>query len=97
VRWAVTDINGTPARDAWVVDVSCAKARLETTFPLSPNMPVTFTVKLRDETRDLKLTGRVTWMRPIFSSPGRFHQGVQFHRVNCDLDRLGKKESSESS
>lgn len=97
VRWAVTEINGRPARDAWVVDVSCMKARLETNFALSPNTPVTFTVNLPDEAPDLRLKGRVNWMRPIFSSPGRYHQGVQFHRLNCDLDRLGKKESSKST
>ena len=97
VRWAVTEINGKPARDAWVVDVSCATARLETTSSLSPNTPVTFTVSLPDETSDLRLKGRVTWMRPTFSNPGRYHQGVQFQGVNCDLDRLGKKESSKST
>ena len=96
VRWVVTEINGMPARDAWVVDVSCMKARLETTFALNPNTPVTFQVSLPDGTANFSLKGRVTWMRPIFSSPGRYHQGVQFHRVNCDLDRLGKKQNSRS-
>ncbi|MFW6127383.1 MAG: PilZ domain-containing protein [Thermodesulfobacteriota bacterium] len=93
VRWAVTEINGKPAQDAWVVDVSCVKARLETTFALGPNTPVNFQVTLPDGTRDLRLKGRVIWMRPIFSQPGRYHQGVQFHRLNCDLDRLGKREN----
>ena len=96
VRWAVTEINGKPARDAWVVDVSCMKVRLETTVALPPDTPVTFTVSLPDETPDLRLKGQVAWMRPIFSCPGRYHQGVQFPRVNCDLDRLGKKENLHS-
>ena len=96
VRWAVTEINGKPARDAWVVDVSCMGARLETTFPLSPSLPVTITVSLPDEVSETKLTGRVVWMRPNLPSMGRFHQGVQFYGINWDLDRLGKKESSRS-
>ena len=96
VRWAVSHINGQPAQDAWVVDVSCMRARLETPFSLSPNMPVTFTVSLPDETKELNLTGRVVWMRPIFSKLGRYHQGVEFHGLHRDLDRLGKKESAKS-
>jgi hypothetical protein len=96
VRWAVSHINGQPAQDAWVVDVSCMRARLETPFSLSPNMPVTFTVSLPDETEELNLTGRVVWMRPIFSKLGHYHQGVEFHGLHRDLDRLGKKESAKS-
>jgi hypothetical protein len=97
VRWAVTEIDGRPARDAWVVDVSCLKARLETNFALSPDTPVAFTVSLPDGTPDLRLKGRVTWMRPTFANTGRYHHMVEFHRLNCDLDRLGKKESLKSS
>ncbi len=93
VRWAVTEINGRPARDAWVVDVSCMKARLETTFALSPNASVTFTVSTPEGNPDLRLKGRVTWMRPTFANTGRYHHMVEFHRLNCDLDRLGKKEN----
>lgn len=95
VRWAVTDINNKPAQDAWVVDVSSMGARLETTFALNPNMSIKFTVSLPDGT-GLMLTGRVVWMRPIFSSNGRFYQGVQFYSVNWNLDRLGKMERFKS-
>ena len=96
VRWAVTEINGKPARDAWVVDVSCMGARLETSSSLSPNMSVNFTVSLPDGKTELRLTGRVIWMRPIFSSHGRYYQGVQFYGVNWGLERLAKRESSKS-
>lgn len=96
VRWAVTEINGKPAEDAWVVDISCMGARLETTFALSPKLSVTLTVSLPDEMPEIKLTGRVVWMRPIFTSLGRYHQGIQFYGINWDLDRLGKQESSKS-
>jgi hypothetical protein len=95
VRWAVTEINGKPARDAWVVDVSCMGVRLDTTSALGPNLPVKFTVILPDGETEMVLNGRVIWMRPIFMSPGRFHQGVQFYGVNWDLDRLAKRESAE--
>jgi hypothetical protein len=94
VRWAVSEINGKPVRDAWMVDVSCMGARLDTAAALSPNMPVKFTLVLPDDDTELVVNGRVIWMRPIFSSRGRFHQGIQFYGINWDLDRMAKKASA---
>ena len=94
VRWAVSEINGKPVRDAWMVDVSCMGARLDTTSALNPNMPVKFTLILPDGDRELTVNGRVIWMRPVFCSHGRFHQGIQFYGINWDLDSLAKQESS---
>ena len=93
VNWAVTAINGKPVRDSWMVDVSCMGARLDTAAALSPNMPVQFTVILPDGETALEVNGRVAWMRLIFGSRGRYHQGIQFHGINWDLDRLAKQES----
>lgn len=95
VRWAVTEINGKPAQDAWVVDVSSMGARLETTVALNPNTSVKFNVSLPDGT-GVMLAGRVVWMRPIFSMKGRFYQGVQFYGVNWTLDLWGRKELTKS-
>ena len=93
VSWSVTEINGKPVRDSWMVDVSCMGARLDTPAALSPNMPVRFTVVLPDGETELPVNGRVAWMRPVFTARGRFHQGIQFYGINWDLDRLAKKES----
>jgi hypothetical protein len=97
VKWAVTEINGKPARDSWMVDVSCMGARLDTTAALGPNLPVKLTLALPGGGTELEVNGRVVWMRPIFSSKGRFHQGVQFYGVNWDLDRLAKQETPPES
>jgi hypothetical protein len=93
VHWTVTEINGKAARDAWVVDISCLGARLETTSALGPNLPVKFIITLPDGETQLTVNGRVVWMRPIFTSRGRFQQGIQFYGINWDLERLAKKES----
>jgi hypothetical protein len=93
VSWNVTAINGKSVRDTWMVDVSCMGARLDTAAALSPNMTVQFTVVLPDGRTELEVKGRVIWMRPVFASRGRFHQGIQFYGINWDLDRLAKKES----
>jgi hypothetical protein len=95
VRWAVKEINGKPARDAWVVDISCMGARLETASALSPKLPVKFIVIHPDGMTELTLHGRIVWMRPIFASHGRFTQGVQFYGVNWDMERLGRSEISQ--
>uniref|UniRef100_A0A7V6A3V7 PilZ domain-containing protein n=1 Tax=Desulfobacca acetoxidans TaxID=60893 RepID=A0A7V6A3V7_9BACT len=94
VNWAVTDINGRPARDSWLVDVSCMGARLDTAAALSPNMPIHFMVVLPDGETKLEVNGRVVWMRPVFATRGRYHQGIQFYGINWDLDRLARKESA---
>jgi hypothetical protein len=93
VNWAVTEINGKPVRDSWMVDVSCMGARLDTAAALSPNTPVRFTVVLPDGETVLEVNGRVIWMRPIFATLGRFHQGIQFFGINWELDRLAKMAS----
>jgi Tfp pilus assembly protein PilZ len=95
VRWAVTAINGKPAKDAWLVDVSCLGARLETSAAIGPNLPVRLTVAIPDADNEFEVNGRVVWMRPIFTARGRFHQGVQFYGTNWDIDRLAKKEVSQ--
>jgi hypothetical protein len=94
VRWVVSEINGKPVRDAWMVDVSCMGARLDTATALGPNTPVKFTLILPDDDKELVVNGRVVWMRPIFSSRGRFHQGIQFYGINWDLEHLAKKASA---
>ncbi len=93
VSWNVTEINGKPVRDAWMVDVSCMGARLDTAAALSPNLLVQFTVVLPDGKTEIEVNGRVVWMRPVFAAPGRFHQRIKFSGINCELDRLAKKES----
>ncbi len=93
VRWAVSEINCKPVKDAWMVDVSCMGARLDTGAALGPNTPIKFTVVLPDGETELVVNGRVIWMRPVFSSRGRFHQGIQFYGINWDLDRVAKQES----
>lgn len=90
VRWAVLEINGKPAQDAWMVDVSCLGARLKTPAALGPKLPVQFTVLLPDGETRMELAGQVVWMRPVFAEEGRFHQGLQFYSTNWDLDRLAK-------
>ncbi len=94
VRWPVKEINGKPARDCWVVDVSSLGARLETTTALAPNQPVRFTVVHPEKQTEITLNGRVVWMRPLFPTVDRFVQGLQFFSVNWELERLARRENA---
>jgi hypothetical protein len=91
VRWPITSLNGQPVQDTWVVDVSTLGARLETTRGMGIRCPVKFTVRLPDG-QPREIAGQVVWMRPIFTTPGRFHQGIQFYGPQWDLEGMAKME-----
>jgi hypothetical protein len=90
VRLQVRVLNGQPAQDTYVVDLSSLGARLETGSPLAPRNPVEFTVILPDHEVEIRLSGQVIWMRPLLHLPGRFHMGLQFFGPNWDIDRLAR-------
>jgi Tfp pilus assembly protein PilZ len=62
-------------------------------LPWLPNLHIIVTVILPEGDTELVLKGRVVWMRPVFTSCGRFHQGIQFQVINWELEGLAKKES----
>ena len=74
VRWAVSEINCKPAKDAWMVDVSCMGARLDTSAALGPNTPIKFTVVLPDGETELWLTAGSSGCARFFQ-PGPFSPG----------------------
>jgi hypothetical protein len=90
VRLPVRELNGQPARDTYVVDISSLGARLDTDTPLAPRNSVEFTVLLPEEAAETRLSGQVVWLRPLPHFPGRFHIGLQFFRPNWDIDHLAR-------
>ncbi len=90
VRLPVTEMNGRPVQDAYVVDLSSLGARLETPAPLSPGNPVTVAVVLPGSEGPTRLSGQVVWMRPLTQQPGRYHLGLRFHGPDWDIDRLAR-------
>jgi len=87
----VQELNGQVAAGVLVVDISSLGARLESSQPLAPRNLVEFTVRLPDVDADLKLSGKVVWMRPLLEAPGRYQIGVQFLGTVWELDRLGRE------
>jgi hypothetical protein len=90
VRLPVRELNGQPAHDTYVVDLSSLGARLETASPLAPRNLVEFTVILPEDNTETRLSGQVVWMRPLLHLPGRFQMGLQFFGPQWDIDRLAR-------
>lgn len=91
VRLPVMELNGQPAADTLVVDVSSLGARLESATPLAPRNVADFVVTLPGHNDPLKLSGTVVWMRPLVHAPGRFQMGVQFFVPSWEIDRLARQ------
>jgi hypothetical protein len=91
VRLPVRKLNGQPAGDTFVVDLSSLGARLETDTPLAPRNLVVFTILLPQLSVETRLSGQVVWMRPLTQQPGRFQMGLQFFAPNWDIDRLARE------
>ncbi len=90
VRLQVRELNGQPAHETYVVDLSSLGARLETASPLAPRKLVEFTVILPDHEIETHLSGQVKWLRPLLHFPGRFEIGLQFFGPQWDIDRLAR-------
>ncbi|MBW1992170.1 MAG: PilZ domain-containing protein [Deltaproteobacteria bacterium] len=91
VRLPVKELNGRPARDIYVVDLSSLGARLETDSPLAPRNAVEFTVVLPHREAATRFSGQIVWARPLLHLPGRFHLGIRFFAPNWELDRLARE------
>ncbi len=87
----IAELNGQPAQEARVVDLSSLGARLETKMPLAPRNTVDFTVRLPGQPGPARLSGQVRWLRPLLDRPGWFQIGVQFFTPQWDLERLAQR------
>lgn len=90
VRLAVMELNGQPAADVHVVDLSSLGARLEAGAGLAPRNAVEFTVLFPGQPAPTRLSGQVVWLRPLTERPGRFQMGVKFFSPQWELDRLSR-------
>ncbi|MBI4643543.1 MAG: PilZ domain-containing protein [Deltaproteobacteria bacterium] len=89
-KLAVTNLNGRPVTDTFLMDISALGAKLESSTPLARRYPVEINILFPGAQTETKLAGMVVWMRPSVASPGRYLMGVKFHQRFWDLDQLGR-------
>ncbi len=89
-KLAVTNINGKPVTDTFLLDISALGAKLESPNFLTPHYPVKVVVLLPETQTETNLAGSVKWMRPLLTTPGRYLMGIEFHQRFWYIDQLGR-------
>jgi len=91
VRLSLHEVNGRPALDSYLVDISSLGAQLETSQFMGLNTPVEFVVRFPWSDHDTRLLGLLKWIKPLIGKPGRFRLGLRFHNAFWELDMLARQ------
>jgi hypothetical protein len=91
VRLSLLELNGQPASDSYLVDISSLGAQLESPLVVSLNAVVEFVVRFPWMDRETRLAGQVRWIRPLSNKPGRFRLGLRFFNPFWELDTLARQ------
>lgn len=89
-KMVVTNVNGQPVSDAFLLDISALGAKLESSTPMAPRNPVEVVVLLPWAQTEANFAGVVTWIQPLGASPGRYLMGIEFYQRFWDIDQLGR-------
>lgn len=92
VRLSLHELNGQPAPDSYLVDISSLGAQVESPVFVSLSTPVDFLVRFPWMEKETRLTGLVRWIKPLIGKPGRFRMGMRFFNPFWELDMLARKE-----
>ena len=90
VNLEVKTLNGQPASETYLLDISSLGARLESPLGLAPMKQVEFSVTFPGTDAETRLVGTVVWMRPVLGAPGRFQMGLKFITTFWLVDQLGR-------
>ena len=91
VRLSLHEINGRPAPDSYLVDISSLGAQLETPQFIALSAPVAFVVRFPWSEKETSLSGLVKWIKPLIGKPGRFRLGMRFNSAFWELDMLARQ------
>jgi PilZ domain len=91
IRLSLHEVNGRPAPDSYLVDISSLGAQLETPFFMALNAPVEFVVRFPWGDKETRLMGLLKWIKPLIGKPGRFRLGMRFHNAFWELDMLARE------
>jgi hypothetical protein len=91
VRLSLHEVNGRPAPDSYLVDISSLGAQLETSQFMSLNGHLDFVVRFPWGEKETTLSGLVRWIKPLIGKPGRFRLGLRFFTAFWELDMLARQ------
>jgi hypothetical protein len=91
VRLPLFELNGQPAPDSYMVDISSLGAQLESPMSFGVNVPVDFVVRFPWMENELRLGGKIRWVKPLIGKPGRFRMGLSFFNPYWELDTLARE------
>jgi hypothetical protein len=90
-RMELKEINQKPGAGVFLVDISAVGARIEAPFAPALWSLVEFTLSPPGGNSPATFKGKVIWMRPVISSPGRFSFGVDFLHPRWDIDQMARR------
>ena len=91
VRLSLHEVNGRPAPDSYLVDISSLGAQLESPQFMALSTPVEFVVRFPWGEKETSLSGLVKWIKPLIGKPGRFRLGLRFFSAFWELDMLARQ------
>jgi hypothetical protein len=91
VRLSLQELNGQPAGDSFLVDISSLGAQLESSVMVSPYTSVDFVVRFPWMENNTRLAGQVRWIKPLAGNPERFRFGLRFFQPFWEFDTLARQ------
>ena len=91
VRLSLHEVNGRPAPDSYLVDISSLGAQLEISQFMALNAPLAFVVRFPWGEKETHLSGKVRWIKPLIGKSGRFRLGLHFFSPFWELDLLARQ------
>ncbi len=95
LRLSLHELNGQPAPDSYLVDISSLGAQLESSQVVRPFTPVDFVVRFPWMENQTRLAGQIRWVKALEEQPGRCRFGLRFFQAFWELDTLARQGKLE--
>lgn len=93
---SLQELNGGPAADSYLVDISSLGAQVESPAYVRPHSSVEFVVLFPWTEKATRLAGQVRWIKPVNGTPERFRFGLRFYIPFWELDTLARQGKLEA-
>jgi len=91
IRLELKEINNRSGAGIYLLDISAGGAKLESSTPFALNSPVNLSFIFPEENKEIRLSGRVVWVRPLMGTKSRYHIGLQLFQTFWEIDLLSRR------